>query len=123
MADVLTPDICVIGGGPGGIAVATGAANLGVSVVLVEEARIGGANLAYGAVPSKAFIAAANLYEALRRGPAIGVTGAPLQVNLGKVGEHVRAVVEAAAANVSAERLAALGVTVVAAKATFTDRN
>lgn len=123
MADVLTPDICVIGGGPGGIAVAVGAANAGVPVVLVEAGRMGGANLAYGAVPSKAFIAAAGLYEALRRGPAIGVTGAPLQVNFGKINEHVRAVVEAVAPNVSAERLAALGVTVIAATAQFTDRN
>lgn len=123
MADVLTPDICVIGGGPGGIAVAAGAASAGAPVVLVEAGRMGGANLAYGAVPSKAFIAAARLHEDLRRGPAIGVTGAPLQVNFGKISEHVRAVVEAVAPNVSAERLAALGVTVIAAKAHFADRN
>ena len=123
MADELTPDICVIGGGPGGIAVAVNAANLGVPVVLVEKGRMGGANLAWGSVPSKAFIAAADYYEVLRRGPAIGVTGAPLQVNFGKVNDHIRSVVEAVAPNVSAERLAALGVTVIAAEAKFADRN
>lgn len=123
MAEELTPDICVIGGGPGGIAFAVTAANSGVPVVLVEKGRMGGANLAWGAVPSKAFIAAANYYDALRRGPAIGVTGAPLQVNFGKVNEHIRSVVEAVAPNLSAERLAALGVRVIAASARFADRN
>ena len=123
MAEELTPDICVIGGGPGGIAVAVNAANSGVPVVLVEKGRMGGTNLASGAVPSKAFIAAANYYETLRRGPAIGVTGAPLQVNFGKVNEHIRSVVEAVAPNVSAERLTGLGVRVIAAVARFADRN
>ena len=37
MAKVLTPDICVIGGGPGGLAVATGAATYGIKVVLVDK--------------------------------------------------------------------------------------
>jgi pyruvate/2-oxoglutarate dehydrogenase complex dihydrolipoamide dehydrogenase (E3) component len=121
MADELKPDICVIGGGPGGIAVATAAANANVPVVLVEKGEIGGTELA-AAVPSKALIAAANRYETLRSAPAVGVTGAPLQVNLGKVFDHVRAVMDAVAANSSAERLAALGVTVIRAEGRFTDR-
>jgi pyruvate/2-oxoglutarate dehydrogenase complex dihydrolipoamide dehydrogenase (E3) component len=122
MAEVLTPDICVIGGGPGGIAVATRAAASAVPVVLVEKDRMGGANLAYGGVPAAALFAAASNYEALRRGPAIGVSGAPLQVNLGKVSDHVRSVMESVAPNVSAERLSALGVRVVQAAAHFADR-
>ena len=121
MADELKPDICIIGGGPGGIAVATAAANANVPVVLVEKGEIGGTELA-AAVPSKALIAAANRYEMLRSAPAVGVTGAPLQVNLGKVYDHIRSVMDAVAANVSAERLTALGVTVIRAEARFTDR-
>jgi pyruvate/2-oxoglutarate dehydrogenase complex dihydrolipoamide dehydrogenase (E3) component len=122
MTEVLTPDICVVGGGPGGIAVATRAAAWGVPVVLVEQGAMGGANLAYGGVPAAALAAAASHYEFLRRGPALGVTGAPLQVNFGKVGDHIRSAVEAAAANVSMERLAALGVRVVNAPGHFADR-
>jgi len=121
MADELKPDICVIGGGPGGIAVATAAANANVPVVVVAKGEIGGAELA-AAVPSKALIAAANRYETLRSAPALGVTGAPLQVNLGKVYDHIRSVMDAVAANVSAERLTALGVTVIRAEGRFTDR-
>ncbi len=122
MAEELKPDICVIGGGPGGIAVAAAAANCGIPVVLVEKGRMGGSNLSRGGVPSKALLAAASHNEFLRRGPAIGVTGAPLQVNFAKVRDHVNSVVEAVAPNVSAERLAALGVRIVAGEASFVDR-
>ena len=67
MAEVLTPDICVIGGGPGGIAVATRAAANSVPVVLIEKDKMGGANLAYGGVPAAALFTAASNYEVLRR--------------------------------------------------------
>ena len=36
------PDIIVIGGGPGGTAAATRAAQLGAQVTLIEGARLGG---------------------------------------------------------------------------------
>ena len=121
MAEVLTPDICVVGGGPGGVAAALAAVGAGVSVVLVEKAAMGGANLASGSIPSKAFVAAADVYEALRAGAAIGVVASPLQVNLPRVRDHMTAVAEAIAPRLSAERLTALGVTVIAGAARFTD--
>lgn len=122
MPDEIAPEICVIGGGPGGIALSIAAANQGLPVVLVEKTALGGANLREGGVPAAALRAAADLHEALRRGPAFGVSAAPLQVNAARVQEHVRSVVEAAAANVSRARLEAFGVTVIAAAARFVDR-
>ncbi len=122
MAEELQPEICVIGGGPGGIALSVAAANQGLPVVLIERDRVGGANLGTGSVPTKALLAAANLHESLRRGPAFGVTGAPLQVNLAGVQEHVQSAVEAAAANMSRQRIEAYGVRVIAGEARFVDR-
>jgi pyruvate/2-oxoglutarate dehydrogenase complex dihydrolipoamide dehydrogenase (E3) component len=122
MSEVLTPDICVVGGGPGGVAAAFAAASNAVPVVLVEKGAMGGANLAYGGVASVAHQAAARPDELLRRGPAMGVTGAPLQVNFGKVGEHIRSAADAVAVSLSPDRLEALGVRVVRAAARFTDR-
>jgi pyruvate/2-oxoglutarate dehydrogenase complex dihydrolipoamide dehydrogenase (E3) component len=119
----MRPDICVVGAGPGGIAAALAAVAEGVSVALVEKDRPGGANLRIGAVPSKALLAAADVYESLRSGVALGVSGAPLQVNLGKVREHILTVTEAAGRSVSPERLAAQGVTVITGAARFTDPN
>lgn len=119
MADSLKPDICVIGGGPGGIAVATAAANADVPVVLIEKGALGGASLTMAA-PTQALIAAAGHHETLRRAPAFGVTGAPLQVNLARVYDHINATRDAIAANMTAERLTALGVTVIKAEGRFT---
>src|SRR3546814_3327625 len=48
MADLLETDLCVIGGGSGGLSVAAGAAQLGARVVLIEKGRMGGDCLNYG---------------------------------------------------------------------------
>lgn len=56
---VLTPDLCVLGAGSGGLVVAAGAAQMGASVVLLEPNKMGGDCLNYGCVPSKALLAAA----------------------------------------------------------------
>ncbi|MHA1554063.1 MAG: dihydrolipoyl dehydrogenase family protein [Alphaproteobacteria bacterium] len=121
MAHELTPDICVIGGGPAGLAVAEGAARLGISVVLIEKDSLGGAYLHAGAMTSKALFSAASAREWLRRAPAAGVTGAPLQVNFAKMREYLESVQEAVAATVTAERLTALGITIVEGAAKFVD--
>src|SRR6266850_572020 len=61
MAELLRPDICVIGAGAGGLSVAAGAAAFGVPVVLVEQGRMGGDCLNTGCVPSKSLLAAATV--------------------------------------------------------------
>ena len=73
MTKILTPDICVIGGGAAGLSVAAGAAAFGVPVVLIERGRMGGDCLNYGCVPSKALIAAAKHAEAIRRAAEFGI--------------------------------------------------
>src|SRR4030042_3119982 len=44
-------DIAIIGGGPGGYLAALRAAQLGKTVVLFEEDKIGGAGMNYGCIP------------------------------------------------------------------------
>ncbi len=121
MSEQLTPDICVIGGGPGGIAAARAAVAEGVSVVLVEKGATGGSDLAGGSVPAQALRTAAATYRALGDGPAMGVSAAPLQVALPRLRDHIVAVSEAVARNVSPERLAVLGIKVVHGLGHFLD--
>ncbi len=121
MATILTPDICVIGGGAAGLSVAAAAAAFGVSVVLVEKHTMGGDCLNNGCVPSKALLAAAKRARLAQTASAFGVS-ADATVNLARVREHVRGVIAAIAPNDSAERFAGLGVRVILAQAKFKDR-
>ncbi|WP_298568989.1 FAD-dependent oxidoreductase [uncultured Aliiroseovarius sp.] len=59
MAERIKVDVCVIGGGSGGLSVASGAVQMGASVVLLEGHKMGGDCLNYGCVPSKALLHAA----------------------------------------------------------------
>jgi pyruvate/2-oxoglutarate dehydrogenase complex dihydrolipoamide dehydrogenase (E3) component len=123
MSEVLTPDICVIGAGSGGLSVAVAAAGFGVPVVLVEKAKMGGDCLNYGCVPSKSLIAAARRSELARRSSAFGVTTMRPAVDLAKVHDHVHGVIAAIAPNDAKERLTGLGVRVIEGAARFKDRS
>jgi pyruvate/2-oxoglutarate dehydrogenase complex dihydrolipoamide dehydrogenase (E3) component len=116
------PDICVIGGGAGGLAVAAAAAAMGVPVVLIEKGRMGGQSLA-GAVSSKALLAAAKQAAAVRSGARFGVRNVRSGVDFSAVTAHVRDAVAAVAPQVSSERFAGLGVRVIAGTARFKDAN
>src|SRR5690606_21213164 len=99
MAKVLTPDICVIGAGPGGLAVATGAAAYGAKVVLVDRDRASD-NLDRALLvssPSVALGAAAKRAQAMRAGTGFGIAEAEPEVDFKAVMEHVREVAAAAA--------------------------
>ena len=61
MAERIKVDVCVIGGGSGGLSVASGAVQMGASVVLLEGHKMGGDCLNYGCVPSKALLHAAKV--------------------------------------------------------------
>jgi pyruvate/2-oxoglutarate dehydrogenase complex dihydrolipoamide dehydrogenase (E3) component len=122
MAKMLKPDICVIGGGSGGLSVAAAAAAFGVPVVLVERHKMGGDCLNTGCVPSKALLAAAKRAALMRSGAPFGVTAQTVDADFAKVHEHVQHVIAAVAPTDSAERFTGLGVRVIKGHAKFKDR-
>jgi pyruvate/2-oxoglutarate dehydrogenase complex dihydrolipoamide dehydrogenase (E3) component len=117
----LTPDLCVIGAGSGGLAVAAGAAQMGASVVLVERGRMGGDCLNYGCVPSKSLLAASRLATAWRRGAELGIGYTPPHIDFAAIADSVARVIARLAPNDSVERFEGLGVRVIAAEARFVD--
>ncbi|MGA9457580.1 MAG: FAD-dependent oxidoreductase [Pseudolabrys sp.] len=123
MAETLRPDICVIGGGPGGLSVAVAAAAFGVPTVLVEGHKMGGSSLNASCVPSKALLAIARRAEATRSAKMFGVDVRDTGVNFSDVHRHVHSVIAAVAPADSAERFTGLGVRVIHAPAKFKDRN
>ena len=122
MADQLKVDICVIGGGAGGLAVAAAAAQMGASVALIEKAKMGGDCLNYGCVPSKALLAAGHAAESVRRAIRFGVAGGQPAVDAKAVHGHVHGSIAALAPHDSQERFEGLGVKVIRAPARFTGR-
>lgn len=112
-------DLCVIGAGSGGLSVAAGAAQLGVSVALIEQHKMGGDCLNYGCVPSKALLAAAKRADVFRSSSSFGIQNVEPKVDFLKLHQHIQGVIKALAPHDSVERFEKLGVHVIQEKATF----
>jgi pyruvate/2-oxoglutarate dehydrogenase complex dihydrolipoamide dehydrogenase (E3) component len=121
MVEVLTPDICVIGAGSGGLSVAAGAAAFGVPVVLVERGKMGGECLHTGCVPSKSLIAAARHAHAIAGAKAFGLSVRDFAVDFAGVHKHVHGVIAAIEPNDSKARFTGLGVRLIEGAARFQD--
>jgi dihydrolipoamide dehydrogenase len=68
-----TYDVLILGGGSGGYACALRAAELGLSVALVEQDKLGGTCLHRGCIPTKALLHAAEVADSAREGESYGV--------------------------------------------------
>ncbi|MFC5179605.1 dihydrolipoyl dehydrogenase [Nocardioides taihuensis] len=66
-------DVLVLGAGSGGYACALRAAQLGLSVALVEKGKVGGTCLHVGCIPTKALLHAAEVADAARESEQFGV--------------------------------------------------
>ncbi len=115
-------DVCVLGGGAGGLAFAAGAVQMGARVVLVEKGKMGGDCLNYGCVPSKAMIASGQLAYNMRHAERFGLPQSIVKADWQKVHGHVASVIGAIAPHDSVERFESLGCTVVQASGSFIDR-
>ena len=120
MNQIVTPQICILGGGAAGTSAAATAVALGASVVLVEREELGRRSAAGGSMQT--LIAAARRVEAIRAVRALFAGAKDAKANFPAVMAHVRDVAAAIAPNHSAARFAGLGVTVLRGAARFIDR-
>ena len=67
-------DILILGGGSGGYAAALRAAQLGLTVTLVEQSELGGTCLHRGCIPTKALLHSAEVADSARSAAQFGVT-------------------------------------------------
>jgi len=81
-------DLVVLGGGSGGYACALRAAELGMSVVLVERDKLGGTCLHWGCIPTKALLHAAEVADAAREGDKIGVKSSLAGIDMAGVNAY-----------------------------------
>lgn len=121
MTKALTPDLCVIGAGVGGHALAAGAAAAGASVVAIEKEAVNGA-AGRSDLALMAFCAAAGAAHAMRRASRFGIADAEPEIDYRALRRQARASVEATAPNRGTARLGAMGVLVLNAQGRFKDR-
>ncbi|MEN2982935.1 MAG: dihydrolipoyl dehydrogenase [Thermus sp.] len=88
-----TYDLIVIGTGPGGYHAAIRGAQLGLRVLAVEAAEVGGVCLNVGCIPTKALLHAAETLHHLKVAEGFGVKAKP-EVDLGQLGRWRESVVK-----------------------------
>ena len=118
MADLR--DLVVIGGGAGGLVVASVAAQLGLDVVLInKEEAMGGDCLHYGCVPSKALLKSASVAHVVRQASRWGINSESPGVDMQAVNQVIKNAVDTIQVHDSRERFEALGCEVITGVAHF----
>ncbi|MDM4720085.1 dihydrolipoyl dehydrogenase [Micromonospora sp. WMMA1363] len=83
-----TFDIVILGGGSGGYAAALRAAQLGLTVALVEKSKLGGTCLHNGCIPTKALLHAAEIADQTRESEQFGVKAELVGIDMPAVNSY-----------------------------------
>ncbi|MBI5562318.1 MAG: FAD-dependent oxidoreductase [Deltaproteobacteria bacterium] len=106
-------DIVIIGGGVAGLVAASGAAQLGARVALIDKNGLGGDCLRSGCVPTKRLVRSASVASLARKAAAFGVLTGEVRVDFASVMAGVRAAQAEIGRRDSPERFQEMGVEVV----------
>ena len=88
-------DLIVIGSGPGGYVAAIRAAQLGMSVAIVEKENVGGICLNWGCIPTKSLLKSAQVFEYASRAADYGISvGGEVKADFGAMVKRSREVAE-----------------------------
>ena len=90
MAD--TYDLAILGSGPGGYVAAIRAAQLGMTVAIIERERLGGICLNWGCIPTKALLRTSEIYHYMTHASAYGLTVDKAGFDLAKIVDRSRKV-------------------------------
>jgi len=115
-------DIVIIGGGSGGLVVASAAAQLNAKVALVEKDRLGGDCLWFGCVPSKSLLHASRVAHTVKTSARFGVDTTPPNIQFSEAIAHVQQVIRTIQPHDSPERFEGLGVEVIFGEGQFKDQ-
>ncbi len=114
-------DLIIIGGGVGGLVTASGAAQLGAKVALVEKEALGGDCLHYGCVPTKRLVESARLAHRMRRAAEFGIEPVTVNVNFNKVMQSVRDIQKKLGVRDEPARFEEMGIRVIIGTGEFKD--
>lgn len=115
-------DLAILGAGPGGYPAAIKAAQLGLSVALIEAKEVGGTCLNRGCIPSKALIANAELLEQCRTANRFGINTGDVHFDFTKMAERKDAIVNQMRKNVEG-LIQSNGITLIQGYGRFQSKN
>ncbi|GGG75676.1 NAD(P)H-quinone dehydrogenase [Corynebacterium pelargi] len=121
---MLSTRIVIIGGGPAGYEAALAGAKYGAEITLIEDRGLGGAAVINDCVPSKSFIAGANIKTDLRRADDMGLNKGigEAHLMLDALNERVQALAEEQSEDIL-ENMKKAGVRVLNGRGSFDDYN
>ena len=93
MTHPTTFDLVVLGAGSGGYACALRAAQLGLTVALIEKDKVGGTCLHMGCIPTKALLHAAEVADSARDAASFGVNASLEGIDMAGVNRYKDGVV------------------------------
>ena len=114
-------DLVIVGGGAGGLVVASVAAQLGLDVVLInKQAAMGGDCLHYGCIPSKTLLKSAAVANVMRHADRWGLMPVNVNADMLTVNQAIKTAIDTIQVHDSRERFEALGCEVITGEAHFT---
>jgi pyruvate/2-oxoglutarate dehydrogenase complex dihydrolipoamide dehydrogenase (E3) component len=90
----MTYDVVILGAGQAGVPLSTAFARAGRRVAIVEQEHVGGTCINEGCTPTKTMVASGRVAYLARRGAAYGVQTGPIAVDMRKVRQRKRDIVE-----------------------------
>lgn len=119
MSETLTPDICIIGAGPAGSALAMGAAAFGVPTVLIEKSEAGGTHLHHGGVAARTLAETARAAHAMRNADKLGLAVTEPRFDLADIRARLAAAKAAITPATSEARFQAMNLRIIHGAARF----
>ncbi len=116
-------DLTIIGGGAGGLNVASGAVQLGARVALIEKNKLGGDCLYYGCVPTKALIHSAKIASLIKRSKEYGLNETNISFDFKNIMNHMREVISKIGVHDDPKRFEKMGVQVFFGDGKFINRH
>ncbi|MGD8189101.1 dihydrolipoyl dehydrogenase [Brevibacillus ginsengisoli] len=87
-------DVVILGGGTGGYVAAIRAAQLGLSVAIVEKDKLGGTCLHRGCIPSKALLRSAEVYATMKESDKYGILAENIGYDFSKVQARKQSIID-----------------------------
>lgn len=114
-------DLIIIGAGVAGLVSASGAAQLGARVALVDRSSFGGDCLNFGCVPTKRLVRSAKVASIIKRAGEFGIEDVSYRVDFPRVMESVRSIQGKIGERDDPERFRKMGVEVFFGAGRFID--